>query len=114
VVAKDIADMTYEEVLVGMVRLMYVMHKGQWINLLLRNWTGNWLQHTVEQFASLNGGKLKPLVLQYFMSLDEPMPFIEKSLGMYKKGNIKMLPLFANIHNLILHPKFPKSRVLIL
>jgi hypothetical protein len=33
---------------------------------------------------------------------------------MDKEDNIKMLPLFANICNLILHLKFPKSGALIL
>jgi enoyl reductase-like protein len=42
-VAKGISDMMYEEVLVRMVRLMYVTHKGQWIDLSLQNLTGNWL-----------------------------------------------------------------------
>jgi fatty acid synthase subunit alpha len=42
-VAEDLGDMTYEEVTPRMVHLMFVGKEGRWINLSLRNLTGDWL-----------------------------------------------------------------------
>ncbi|EIN09976.1 fatty acid synthase [Punctularia strigosozonata HHB-11173 SS5] len=91
VVAEDIADMTYEEVLLRMVRLMYVAHEGRWIDTSLRNLTGDWLRRTEERFAGVNGGKPKPSMLQSFTSLDEPLPFIEKFLNLYPLAKEQLL-----------------------
>jgi fatty acid synthase subunit alpha, fungi type len=41
VVVEDIADMTYEETVLRMVRLMYVAHEKRWVDRLLRNLTGD-------------------------------------------------------------------------
>ena len=42
-VAEDLGDMTYEEVTLRMVRLVVVEKEGRWIDLSLRNLTGDWL-----------------------------------------------------------------------
>jgi fatty acid synthase subunit alpha, fungi type len=43
-VAEDSRDMTYEEVMLRMVRLMFMEKEQQWIDLSLRNLTGDWLR----------------------------------------------------------------------
>jgi fatty acid synthase subunit alpha len=42
--AQDFEDMTYEEVVLRMVRLMFVAHEKRWIDKGLRNLTGDWLR----------------------------------------------------------------------
>jgi hypothetical protein len=62
--------MTYEEVTLRMVRSMFVEEEERWIDLSLRNLTGDWLRRVEERFAGVNGGGAKALVLQSFASLD--------------------------------------------
>ena len=85
-VAEDLGDMTYEEVTLCTVRLMFVEKEERWIDLSLRNLTGDWLRRVEERFAGVNGGGAKALALQSFASLDNfvqgllrEMPSIEHS-----------------------------------
>ncbi|CUA75193.1 fatty acid synthase subunit beta, fungi type [Rhizoctonia solani] len=55
-VVGDIGDMTHEEVVRRMVRLMYVEHQTRWIDRSLRNLVGDWLRRVEERFAG--GDKL--------------------------------------------------------
>lgn len=75
-VAQDIRDMTYEEVVLRMVRLMFVSHEKRWIDISLRNLLGDWLRRVEERFAGLAGGK-KDSILQSFTTLDDPSSFVE-------------------------------------
>ena len=49
-VAEDLGDMTYEEVTLRMVRLMFVEKEERWIELSLRNLTGDWWRRVEERF----------------------------------------------------------------
>jgi len=51
--------MTYEEVTLRMVRLMFVEKEERWIDLSLRNLTGDWLRRVEERFAGVNGAELR-------------------------------------------------------
>lgn len=82
-VARDLGDMTYEEVVLRMVRLMFVAHQKRWIDVSLRNLTGDWLRRVEERFASVNGGGPKPSILQSYTSLDDPLPFVESFFKAY-------------------------------
>ncbi|KIM51926.1 hypothetical protein SCLCIDRAFT_18296 [Scleroderma citrinum Foug A] len=81
-VAHNLGDMTYEEVALRLVRLMYVAHQDRWINVSLRNLTGDWLRHIEECFTDVNGG-LKPSILQSFNQLNNPTPFVTKFFNKY-------------------------------
>ena len=48
--------MTYEETVLRLVRLMYVAHEERWVDLSLRNLTGDWLRRVEERFAGVNNG----------------------------------------------------------
>ncbi|KAG9315241.1 hypothetical protein JVU11DRAFT_4375 [Chiua virens] len=74
-VALDLGDMTYEEVTLRMIRLMYVGHQDRWIDPSLRNLTGDWLRRVEERFAGVDGG-LKLSILQSFKELDNPSTFV--------------------------------------
>ncbi|KAJ7285205.1 fatty acid synthase [Mycena rebaudengoi] len=90
-VAKELGDMTYEEVVLRMVRLMFVAHEERWVDLSLRNLTGDWLRRVEERFAGVNGGAAKPSLLQSYTSLDNPLPFIESFFQAYPVGTQQLL-----------------------
>ena len=61
-VLEDLGDMTYEETVLRLVRLMYVTHEDCWLNLSLRNLTGNWLCRVEERFAIVNSSESKAIL----------------------------------------------------
>ena len=89
-VVEDIADMTYEEVVLRMVQLMYVKHQERWVDLSLRNLTGDWLRRVEERFADLNAGQ-KPSILQSYTSLDKPAEFIAQFFEAYPAATEQLL-----------------------
>ena len=52
----DLGDMTYEETVLRMVRLMFVAHQKCWVDTSLRNLLGDWLRRMEKRFAGVNGG----------------------------------------------------------
>ena len=90
-VAEDLSDMTYEETVLRMVRLMYVSHQGRWVDLSLRNLTGDWLRRVEERFAGVNGGGQIPSILQSFTSLDQPHAFVEEFFEKYPTGTTQLV-----------------------
>jgi len=90
-VARDLGDMTYEEVFLRMVRLMYVAHQNRWIDISLRNLTGEWLRRVEERFAGVNGGGSKPSILQSYTSLDDPSPFVDSFFKIYPLATEQLL-----------------------
>ncbi|TFK33214.1 fatty acid synthase [Crucibulum laeve] len=90
-VANDLGDMTYEEVVLRMIRLMFVSHQSRWVDISLRNLTGDWLRRVEERFAGVNGGGTKPSLLQSYTSLDEPLPFVESFFKAYPLATQQLL-----------------------
>ncbi|EJD06870.1 fatty acid synthase [Fomitiporia mediterranea MF3/22] len=86
-VASDIGDMTYEESVLRMVRLMYVAHEGRWVDISLRNLTGDWLRRIEERFA----GVKKASILQSYSSLDDPATFVESFFETYAEATQQLL-----------------------
>lgn len=89
-IALDLNDMTYEEVTLRLVRLMYVIHQSRWIDVTLRNLTGDWLRRVEERFAGVNGGT-KASILQSFHQLDNPGPFITEFFQNYPAATEQLL-----------------------
>ena len=87
---EDLADMTYEEVVLRMIRLMYVAHQERWIDLSLRNLTGDWLRRVEERFAGVDSGS-KPSIIQSFSVLDKPEVFIEEFFKAYPLATEQLL-----------------------
>ncbi|KAF8312438.1 fatty acid synthase, partial [Clavulina sp. PMI_390] len=81
-VVKDLGDMTYEETVIRLVRLMYVKHQSRWIDPSLRNLLGDWLRRVEERFAGVNG-KPKQSILQSYNALNDPEPFVTKFFETY-------------------------------
>ena len=90
-VASYLSDMTYEETVLRMVRLMYVAHQSRWVDVSLRNLTGDWLRRVEERFAGVNGTGSKPSILQNFSSLDDPLPFLETFFKKYPMATEQLL-----------------------
>jgi len=90
-VVSNIGEMTYEEVTKRMVRLMYVAHQSRWIDISLRNLTGDWLRRVEERFAGVNGGGVKQSILQSFSSLDDPILFVNFFFGIYSAAKEQLL-----------------------
>ncbi|KAF8638240.1 hypothetical protein AX17_002262 [Amanita inopinata Kibby_2008] len=90
-IARDLGDMTYEEVVLQMVRLMYVASQGRWIDISLRNLTCDWLRRVEERFAGVNGGGGKPSVIQSYTSLDDPLPFVDSFFKAYPLATEQLL-----------------------
>jgi fatty acid synthase subunit alpha len=90
-VAEDLGDMTYEEVTLRMVRLMFVTQEGRWIDLSLRNLTGDWLRRVEERFAGVNSGGAKASMLQSFTSLNEPHAFVSEFFVKYPASTTQFL-----------------------
>ena len=82
-VATDLSDMTYEETVLRMIRLMFVSHEKRWVDHSLRNLTGDWLRRVEERFAGVNGGGVKLSLLQNFSSLNDPLPFVKSFFETY-------------------------------
>ena len=85
--------MTYEETVLRLVcvRVMYVTHKDHWLDLSLRNLTGDWL-HCVEQhFAGVNGGGPKVSILQSYLSLNQPVSFVSTFFEKYPAAKEQLL-----------------------
>lgn len=90
-IALYLNDMTYEETVLRLVRLMYVGHQKRWIDMSLRNMTGDWLRRVEERFAGVNGLETKPSLLQNFSSLDDPLPFIQNFFKNYPLATSQLL-----------------------
>jgi fatty acid synthase subunit alpha len=75
-----------------MVRLMFVAHEMRWIDISLRNLTGDWLRCVEERFAGVNGHKgPKTSILQSFTELDDPRPFLTKFFKTYPSTTEQLL-----------------------
>ncbi|KAF8287733.1 hypothetical protein DL93DRAFT_2234536 [Clavulina sp. PMI_390] len=81
-VLEDLGDMTYEETVLRLVRLMYVMHQSRWMDSSLRNLLGDWLRRVEERFAGVNS-KPKQSILQSYNALNESEPFVTKFFETY-------------------------------
>ncbi|KAL0953237.1 hypothetical protein HGRIS_004490 [Hohenbuehelia grisea] len=93
-VARDLGDMTYEETILRMIRLMYVEHETRWVDKSLRNLTGDWLRRVEERFAGIKGNPEKTKVrsvLQSYSQLDEPYKFAEEFLENFPLAREQLL-----------------------
>lgn len=90
-VVSDIGEMTYEEVTLRMVRLMFVAHESRWVDISLRNLVGDWLRRVEERFAGVNGTRTKTSILQSFASLDDPQPFVQTFFETYQEATEQLL-----------------------
>jgi fatty acid synthase subunit alpha len=90
-VVEHLGDMTYEETLLRLVRLMYVTHEDRWLDLSLRNLVGDWLHRVEERFTGVNGSGPKASKLQSYSSLDKPSTFVTSFFEKYPLATEQLL-----------------------
>lgn len=86
--AVDLDDMTYAEVVRRMVELMYVKHESRWIDITLRNLTGDFIRRVEERFAA---GKTQPSLLQSYSDLEKPFTTVERILDSYPDAKTQLV-----------------------
>lgn len=91
VAVDDLAKMTYEEVTRRMIQLMYVESDKRWVDISLRNLTGDWLRRVEERFAGVDGIRTKESLLQSFSALDDPIPTVDAFFNHYTKGKEQLI-----------------------
>ncbi|KAI0046589.1 fatty acid synthase [Auriscalpium vulgare] len=89
-VVEDIADMTYEETVLRMVRLLYVSHEERWTDLSWRDLVGDWMRRVEERFAGVNGSA-KISLLQSYVTLNKPHAFVEEFFKAYPLATEQLL-----------------------
>ncbi|THV07258.1 fatty acid synthase [Dendrothele bispora CBS 962.96] len=90
-IARDLGDMTYEEVVLRMIQLMYVSHQKRWVDISLRNLTGDWLRRVEERFAGIDGTSAKTSAIQSYSTLNDPAPFVATFFKSYPSATQQLL-----------------------
>lgn len=85
--ARDLADMTYEEVAKRMVELMFIRSKNSWIDTTLRNFTGEFLRRVEERFTKSKAAS----IIQTFNILDVPDKALETIFNAYPAAKEQFL-----------------------
>jgi len=104
----DLEDMTYAEVLNRMVELMYVTHEERWIDVTLRNLTGDFIRRLEERFTHEEG---KKSLMQSYKELEDPFPLIKKILDAYPAASEQLLNSQDIEHFLFLCGRFIQKPV---
>lgn len=86
----ELGDMTYEETVNRLVRLMYVSHQSRWIDPSLRNLVGDWLRRIEERLSVVNGSP-KDSEIQSYSELDHPLPTLNKFFARYPEASSQIL-----------------------
>ena len=88
-VVSDLGTMTYEEITRRMVRLMFVSKQSRWVDISLRNLTGDWLRRVEERFAGVYGKRES--MLQSFNALDSPQEFLASFFKAYPAASTRLV-----------------------
>ncbi|KNE99823.1 hypothetical protein PSTG_06912 [Puccinia striiformis f. sp. tritici PST-78] len=86
----DLGDMTYEETVNRLVRLMYVSHQKRWIDPSLRNLVADWLRRIEERLSVVNGAA-QISELQSYSELEDPFPKLKKFFARYPEASNQIL-----------------------
>lgn len=95
----DLEDMTYGEVIMRMVDLMYVKHESRWIDPSLQRLTGDFIRRVEERFTKKPG---QISVLQSYSELDEPYDVAGKVLNSYPQCREQLISAQDVQHFLLL------------
>ncbi|AAS52769.2 AER085Cp [Eremothecium gossypii ATCC 10895] len=77
--ARELTDMTYKEVAERMVELMFIKSTGKWIDVTLRNFTGDFLRRVEERFTKDKSVS----VLQSYSDLETPSKVLADIFSAY-------------------------------
>ncbi|KAA1103250.1 beta subunit of fatty acid synthetase [Puccinia graminis f. sp. tritici] len=86
----ELGDMTYQETVHRLVRLLFVKHQSRWIDPTLRNLVGDWLRRIEERLSVVNGPP-KVSEIQSYSELDEPFSKLETFFNRYPEASTQIL-----------------------
>ena len=95
----DLEDMTYGEVISRLVELLYVKKEKRWIDLTLRDFTGDVIRRLEERFTNQTG---KLSVLQSYAELNDPFATLERILDAYPDARTQLINAQDKDHFLLL------------
>ena len=104
----DLEDMTYTEVLKRMVELMFVAHEKRWIDVTLRNLTGDFIRRLEERFTHEPGQKS---LMQSYAELEYPYPLVDNILAKYPEASEQLMNSQDIEHFLFLCGRFIQKPV---
>lgn len=85
----DLQDMSYQEVANRMLELQYVKKSKRWIDVSLRNFTGNFLRRVEERFTFKPNSES---LIQNFNQLDNnPQEFLDKFFDAYPLAKTQLI-----------------------
>lgn len=97
--ACDLEEMTYSEIVSRCVELLYVKKEKRWIDVSMRNFTGDVIRRLEERFTSESG---KFSILQSFNQLNEPFEFLDSLFAAYPASTKQLINAQDKDHFLIL------------
>ncbi|KAJ2503686.1 fatty acid synthase alpha subunit Lsd1 [Coemansia sp. RSA 1972] len=83
----DLEEMTYAEVAMRLIEVLYVKHQSRWIDVTMRNLVGDYLLRLEERFTHSEG----PALLQSFTQIDNPLTTITSILDTYPECYTQLL-----------------------
>ncbi|KAA1095716.1 beta subunit of fatty acid synthetase [Puccinia graminis f. sp. tritici] len=86
----ELGEMTYQETVSRLVRLLFVKHQARWIDPTLRNLVGDWLRRIEERLSVVNGPP-KVSEIQSYSELDEPFSKLETFFTRYPEASTQIL-----------------------
>ncbi|KAA1072708.1 beta subunit of fatty acid synthetase [Puccinia graminis f. sp. tritici] len=86
----ELGEMTYQETVTRLVRLLFVKHQARWIDPTLRNLVGDWLRRIEERLSVVNGPP-KVSEIQSYSELDEPFSKLETFFTRYPEASTQIL-----------------------
>lgn len=87
-VAKDLNDMTYAEVANRLVELMFIKSTNKWIDVSLRNMSGDFFRRIEERFTKVKAASF----LQSYSDLDSaPQKILEAIFKKYPESKVQFL-----------------------
>ncbi|CDH17161.1 probable Fatty acid synthase subunit beta [Zygosaccharomyces bailii ISA1307] len=95
---RDLTSMTYEQVALRLVELMFIRSTNSWIDTTLRNFTGDFLRRVEERFTKVK----TPSIVQSYSALDNPDPVVESVFAAYPAAkdqylNAQDIDFFLNL-----------------
>ena len=85
----DLQEMTYEEVILRMIELLYISHKKQWIHITHRDLVCDILSRIESRFAK-NNDSHQP-ILQSNDMMDDPTSFVTSFFKYYPDATVQIL-----------------------
>ena len=89
--AVELHEMTYGEVIIRMVELMYIPKQKRWIDKSLARFTGDFIRYVEQRFTGQQSKNPSTSLIRAYSDLDEPSTVVAKVLDAYPKVNTELI-----------------------